>query len=125
MSSEAKGFDFGKWMKKVKKPNWGFKIFFSFLAIVPLKTDLVDKSSLVKLQVGRSHPKGQVWSNDYRSFAKDKKVFWPYKISLMNKSPLVKGKIEFTMKLMWYAQSKLLVKPETFFWYYKYTKAKG
>ena len=74
---------------------------------MPLKTDLVDESSLAKLQVGHSYPKGQIWSNDYRSYAKDKKVFWLDKISLMKESPFVKGKIKFTMKLMWYAQSKL------------------
>jgi len=74
---------------------------------MPLKTDLVDKSSLVKLQVGLSHPKGQIWSYNYRSSGKDKKVFCLDKISLMKESPFVKGKIKFTMKLMWYAQSKL------------------
>ena len=88
-------------MKKVKKPNWGFKIFFSFLATHALKTDLVDESSLAKLQIGSSYPKGQIWSYKHRSFAKDKNVFCLDKISLMKKSPFIKGKIEFTMKLMW------------------------
>ena len=74
---------------------------------MPLKTDLVDKSSLAKLQVSRSYPKGQVWSNDYRSLGENKKVFSLDKISFMKKSPFIKGKIKFTMKLMWYAQSKL------------------
>ena len=74
---------------------------------MPLKTDLVDKSSLDKLQLGRSHPKGQIWSNDYRSLGENKKVFCLNKISFMKESPLIKGKIKFTMKLMWYAQSKL------------------
>ena len=44
--------------KKWKNPTEGLNFFFSFLAIVPLKTDLVDESSLAKLQLGRSHPKG-------------------------------------------------------------------
>ena len=74
---------------------------------MPLKTDLVDKSSLAKLQVGHSYPKGQIWSNDYWSLGENKKVFCLDKISLMKESPFVKGKIKFTMKLMWYAQSKL------------------
>ena len=74
---------------------------------MPLKSTLVDESSLAKLQVGHSYPKGQIWSNDYRSYAKDKKVFCIDKISLMKKSPLVKGKIEFTMKLMWHVKTKL------------------
>ena len=74
---------------------------------MPLKTDLVDESSLAKLQVGHSYPKGQIWSYNHRSFAKDKKVFCINKISLMKKSPLIKGKIEFTMKLMWHVKTKL------------------
>ena len=93
--------------KRWKNPTEGLKFFFSFLAIMPLKTDLVDKSCLVKLQVGRSHPKGQIWSYNHRSFAKDKNVFWINKISLMKKSPFIKGKIEFTMKLMWQVKTKL------------------
>ena len=74
---------------------------------MPLKSNLVDESSLAKLQVGHSYPKGQIWSNDYRSLGENKKVFCLDKISLMKESPFVKGKIKFTMKLMWYAQSKL------------------
>ena len=74
---------------------------------MPLKSTFIDESCLAKLQVGHSYTKGQIWSYNYRSFAKDKKVFWQNKISLMKKSPFVKGKIKFTMKLRWYAQSKL------------------
>ena len=93
--------------KRWKNPTEGLKFFFSFLAIMPLKTDLVDKSSLAKLQVGHSYTKGQIWSYNHRSFAKDKKVFCINKISLMKKSPFIKGKIKFTMKLMWYVKTKL------------------
>ena len=111
--------------KRWKNPTEGLKFFFSFLVIVPLKTDLINESSLAKLQVGHSYPKGQIWSNDYWSLGENKKVFCLDKISLMKKSPLVKGKIEFTMKLMWYAQSKLYVKPKTFFWSNMSSEAKG
>ena len=74
---------------------------------MPLKSNFFDESSLAKLQVGHSYPNGQIWSNDYRSLGENKKVFCINKISFMKKSPFIKGKIKFTMKLMWYAQSKL------------------
>ena len=93
--------------KRWKNPTEGLKFFFSFLATHALKTNLVDESSLDKLQMGHSYPKGQVWSNDYRSLGENKKVFCLDKISLMKKSPLVKGKIKFTMKLMWHVKTKL------------------
>ena len=93
--------------KRWKNPTEGLKFFFSFLATHALKSTFIDESCLAKLQIGRSHPKGQVWSNDYWSLGENKKVFWQNKISLMKESPFVKGKIKFTMKLMWYAQSKL------------------
>ena len=93
--------------KKWKNPTEGLKFFFSFLSIMSLKTDFIDESSLVKLQVGHSYTKGQIWSYNHRSFAKDKKVFCINKISLMKKSPFIKGKIKFTMKLMWYVKTKL------------------
>ena len=93
--------------KRWKNPTEGLKFFFSFLATHALKTNLVDKSSLDKLQMGHSYPKGQVWSNDYWSLDENKKVFSLDKISLMKESPLVKGKIEFTLKLMWHVKIKL------------------
>ena len=93
--------------KRWKNPTEGLKFFFSFLATHAFKTNLVDESSLAKLQIGSSYPKGQIWSYNYMSFAKDKKVFCLDKISLMKESPFVKGKIKFTMKLMWHVKIKL------------------
>ena len=93
--------------KRWKNPTEGLKFFFSFLATHALKSNLVDKSSLDKLQVGHSYPKGQIWSNDYRSLGENKKVFSLNKISFMKKSPFIKGKIKFTMKLMWHVKTKL------------------
>ena len=80
------------WCKKWKNPTEGLKFFFSFLATHALKSTFIDESSLAKLQVGHSYTKGQIWSYNYRSSGKDKKVFCLNKISLMKKSPLVKGK---------------------------------
>ena len=93
--------------KRWKNPTEGLKFFFSFLATHALKTDLVDESSLAKLQIGSSYPKGQIWSYKHRSFAKDKNVFCLDKISLMKESPSSRAKIKFTMKLMWHVKTKL------------------
>ena len=93
--------------KRWKNPTEGLKFFFSFLATHALKSNLVDKSSLDKLQMGHSYPNGHIWSYIHRSFAKDKKVFWLDKISFIKESPLIKGKIKFTMKLMWHVKIKL------------------